>query len=779
MSRHNYTDEELARYFNNPEARRRSHRAAAKGIRGYFHRRFDRPKKAEAAFLLSSLLALLFLFTGGAGLYTYFITDDLPTFEQLDNPELQLATIAYTADGKELARYAFQNRSWVTYDQISPHVINALVATEDHRFYNHWGIDLFRTVVSIVKTFLGDQQGGSTITQQLARNLYNAEIGLAFSIPRKIKEMITAVQLERRYTKREIIEMYLNTVEFGNNAFGIEAAAQTIFSKPAATLDPLESATLIGRLQAITFYNPIRNPENSKRRRNVVLSQMVKYSYLGRDYYDEHKEELTETNFNPSAELTSSLAPYFAEYVRNWMRTWASENNYNMYTDGLVVYTTLDSRLQELAKRAVDEKMEGLQAVVDVEWSRSSYGVFSTDIDDYLEHRDYEPFSYFWNTQTYVVNSFIRESERYRLLRNTGTGADEALLLLRQDEAYMDSLKAVKTRLEAGMVSIDPNTGYVKTWVGGRDFAVDKYDKVGLARRQPGSTFKPFVYTTAIDNGYPPSYSLPDSSYTYVDPWTGVVWQPGNSGNDMTGQMMTLREALARSKNTITARVITQLVNPSQVAFYAKRMGINSELDEVPAMGLGTSDVTLLEITSAYGTLASGGLQYNPIVITQIEDRFGNILYRTHPAPREAISEATAYTIVDMMRGTIQHPQGTGQRIRVEYRLGDYDLAAKTGTTQNSADCWFMLMHPQLVTGAWVGFNDRRVTFRTDWWGQGAHSALHLVGDFFRSVADSVDIGLDKDAQFPHPEDFGLFFDNPVPGERDQDTRRDDGRVNW
>lgn len=784
MSNRRYTDAELDRYFSDPSVRRKDNgnrggSSPRKGMRGFFHRKFRDPEKAQAAFVLSLIVGAALSVALIIGGWMLLLTDDLPSFEQLDNPNFQLATIAYTADNKELARYAFQNRSWVTYEEISPHVINALVATEDRRFYEHWGIDvpgILSAMADIVTK--GDLRGASTISQQLARNLYNQDIGFEVSLDRKLKEAITAVQLERRYTKREIIEMYLNTVPFSNNAFGIEAAAQTYFSKPVSELTPLEGAVLVGMLQATTYYNPYRNPENSRRRRNVVLTQMMRQGYISEAYYEEHKDDPVVTEYNPSSELTASLAPYFAEQVRLWMREWANENGYSLYSDGLRVYTPLDSRMQELAQQSVDENMKGLQAVVDYEWSTRQAPLYQ-ELEPYIQQTGYEPFDYFWTSNRDLVASFIKNTERYRSLRAQNISAQDAVNQLRQNEAFMDSLKTEKTRLQAGLVSIDPHSGYIKAWVGGRDLETEWYDHVNKAARQPGSTFKPFVYTAAIDNGWSPYYQLPDSSFTYVDPHTGDVWQPQNSSNESSGTLMTLQEALALSKNTVTARVITQLVNPSQVAFYARRMGVESPLDEVPALGLGVSDVTLLELTSAYGTLASGGLHYDPVFVTRIEDRFGNVLYEHQPKPEEALSEETAYTVVNMMRGVVNHPYGTGSRLRWQYGLGDYDIAAKTGTTQNSADGWFVMMHPDLVTGAWVGFNDRRITFRTNFWGQGAHNALFLVGDYFRKLVDSEEIEISKES-FPRPEEFGLNYDLPTPRDRDEEDEDDgDRRVGW
>ncbi|MDX1739889.1 MAG: transglycosylase domain-containing protein, partial [Rhodothermales bacterium] len=728
MSQYQYTEEELRQYFADPSRRQRDG-APTNGtgdppenwrdrIRRFVAGRTSSERQSQAVYALGSIMLAAILATVAVGIYFLTLTDDLPSLEQLENPDFQLATVAYTADGVELQRYARQNRSWAHFEEISPGVIDALVATEDHRFMDHWGIDIVRTMAIPFHVLRGDPQGGSTLSQQLARNLYNEEIGREVTVERKLKEMVTAVQLERRYTKREIIEMYLNTVEFGNNAFGIDAAARTFFGKTPAELDTLEGATLVGMLQAITRYNPVRNPENARRRRNVVLSQMVKREKITQTFYEAHRDDSVKTSYQ-SSEITQGLAPYFAEYVRNWTADWGRENGLDIYRDGLVVYTTLDSELQKRAQHSVARYMDPLQKVVDYEWSRRSGYELSTDLDAYTEAADYEPFAYYWSSNKSTIDSFIRETERYRRLRNEGLDQREAVASLREDEAFMDSVRANKTRLEAGVVAIEPRTGYVKAWVGGRDLATDWFDHVAIAKRQPGSTFKPFVYTAAIDNGYSPLHELKDSTFYHVDP-LGNEWRPGNSGGDSlgSGQMLTLREGLARSKNTITGRLV-MLVSPREVAFYARRMGIQSRLEEVPSIALGTSDVSLLELTGSYSTLASGGEYHEPTVVTRIEDRFGNVLYEAEPRPQMAISQETAYVVVDMMRDVIRY--GTGVRMRGQFGLGEFDLAGKTGTTQNNADGWFMAMHPELVVGAWVGFNDRRITFRSDWWGQGAH----------------------------------------------------------
>ena len=781
MSDWPYSDNELNRYFSDPESRKANRRTSSTRsprtpLGRFWLKRIGHPQKAQAATFLSVIVALATLSVFGVGGFLISLVDELPPPSEIENPEFQLATIAYTADGQELARYARQNRSWVTYSEISPHVINALVATEDHRFFAHWGIDMYRTLAIPYHVLRGRPQGGSTITQQLARNLYNKRIGYEITVSRKLKEMITAVQLERRYTKPEIIEMYLNTIEFGYNAFGIEASSKTFFGKDPIDLDELEGATLVGMLKAITYYNPIRNPENARRRRNIVLSQMMKRGFLPSDYLEEHREDSVKTSFK-SSDITKSLAPYFAERVRNWLNAWARDSEYDLYEDGLVVYTTLDARLQSMAEAAVDSLMPCLQAVADYEWTRPDSLVYSQEPCDHLK-LVFEPFKYFWESRTDILDKIITETPRFRRL---GSDVDPVVMIaqFKENESFMDSLKTIKTRLQSGLVAMDPQTGYIKAWVGGRELADDWYDHVGTARRQPGSTFKPFVYTAAIDNGWSPYYTLPDDSVSIMDAM-GNIWRPVNT-EEMTGRMMTLREGLAYSKNTITAQLMNE-VGAERVAFYARRMGIQSPLLAVPSLALGTSNVTLLEMTTAYSTLANGGLLYQPTFVTRIEDRFGNVLYESRPEPGEALSEATAYTMIDMLRAVIE--KGTAIRLKNRYpRLRGYDLAGKTGTTQFSTDNWFMIMHPDLVVGSWVGFNDARFSLKTLYWGQGAHTAMYLVGNFLSRATAEEETFLSKESRFPMPSLFGAILDRdpnpPADSVLARGNRRRRGRVAW
>ena len=735
-----------------------------KGYRSFLLKVLPNPSAAKAAYILTFPTALVIVTSLYIIGYMLFLARDLPSLDQIESPELNLASIAYTEDGVELARFGRQNRSWVYYDEISEHVINALIAAEDHRFENHWGLDLYRTFSAATQSALGkiglpfDRQGGSTITQQLARNLYNEQIGFEVSITRKLKEMVTAIRLEYKYSKPEIIEVYLNTVPFRHNAYGIEAAARTYFSKSSKNLDPMESAALVGMLKATSRYDPRLNPENSRQRRNLILNRMAHFDMLDAEYYETHKDSLTTINFR-SADVTQSRAPYFAEQVRQWITKWGQQKGIDVYTEGLTVITTLDSRLQEAAHEAVAHTMDGLQAVVDCEWS-AAYSprlTFGEDIPAYLEDPCHtvpdNRFAWFWENEGEMLEQFVRESRRYYSMIKEGVDSDAALQSLLDNAAYMDSLKSTKTRLENGLVSINPSNGHIKTWVGGRDLALDWYDHVSVARRQPGSTFKPFVYALAIASGFSPNYTYRDALFEYYDPYTNEIWSPRNSGGNMTGASMSLREGLARSKNTITGQLILDL-KPENVAKLAKNMGIKSDLDPVPALALGTSDVSLLEMTNSYATMANMGRRAEPVLVTQIYNQDGDLLYPEEgnvAIPQEALNESDARLIIDMLRDVVNQSYGTGHRIRWQYHQDGYDFAGKTGTTQEGADGWFMLLHKELVTGAWVGFNDRRITFRSSWWGQGGHNALFLVGDYISRINENPDIALSLNARFPAP----------------------------
>jgi penicillin-binding protein 1A len=663
--------------------------------------------------------------------YTVALLPFTPSIGDIKKAKQEQPSVVLSADGKELAVFKRANRDWVKLQDISPNVREALLATEDKRFYDHHGIDVMRTAKAVVNTIGGDVEGGSTITQQLARNLYPEEIGREQTVTRKIKEAITALKIEAVYSKDEILETYLNSVSFLYNAWGIEMAARTYFDKSAKSLNELEAATLIGMLKGTAYYNPVMNPERAIQRRNTVLAMMVKEGKLDEGRYERLKAQPMKLDFERVPEFNGA-APHLAEYLRRWLIEWADQHDYNIYADGLVVRTTIDSRLQEMATRAVERQTRALQAVADVEWSRSGLVALGTDPNNYVAaHGKYPAFEYFWNSNPGVVKSWIKDTEEYRAAREQGQGEEQALKDLQANQEFMRALRKRKTMLQAGFLALEPQTGAVKAWVGSRDYSEDKFDHVQQARRQPGSTFKPFVYGAAFEMGHQPNETLMDQSVEIqID--RNKTWKPGDVDGAPSGQPMTLRDALARSKNTITAQLMMQ-VGPSRVASLARAMGVrHSKLDEVPSLALGTSPVTLKEMVASFGTIANGGNYIEPIIVTAVEDRARNVLEAFAPrAPEQALSNQAAMTLLDVLRGTIEYGSAAGLRPR--FGLSG-DLAGKTGTTQDNTDGWFILMHPQLVAGAWVGFNDNRVTMRSSYWGQGAHNALLLVGDFMQQT---------------------------------------------
>ncbi|HEY0855705.1 MAG TPA: transglycosylase domain-containing protein [Albitalea sp.] len=658
-----------------------------------------------------------------------------PGVEQLRELQAARPSVLVSADGKPLTSFTRAQQERVPLAKVSPHVVAALLATEDQRFYDHRGVDVYRTAGAAFRTLTGQTQGGSTLTQQLARNLFPEEIGRSRTLTRKLKELIAALRIERTYSKQQILEIYLNSAPFLYNVVGIEMAARTYYDKTAAELDELESATLIGMLKGTDYYNPIRHPERAKERRNVVLAQMVKRNALSEDKFQALRSRPLTVQLNRQPEILGE-APHFAVQMRKWLIDWADEHGYNVYTDGLIVHTTIDSRLQEAATRAVARQAEALQAVADVEWSAPGLRVQSASTASYVKARDrVDPFAHFWNKRRDLVGLFLRETPEYKeALKAHGSQGDRAaeeaaLKALRADSELMARVKRDKTRLEAGFVAMDPASGEVKAWVGSRDFKVDQYDHVAQAERQPGSTFKPFVYGAALEGGI-------GQERVYVDQPVeialsdGTLWKPTDMSG-ASGMPMTLRDGLVYSKNTITAQVAQEVGIPRVVSF-ARSLGVDqSKLDPVPSLALGTSPVTLLEMVTAYSTISQQGTYHKPVTIKRITDRHGRVLAEFGGETRRAMSSDAARDLIDMMRGVVQ--VGTGTAIRSRFGVSG-DVAGKTGTSQNNADGWFILMHADLVAGAWVGFNDSRVAMRSDHWGQGGHNAILLVGDFYKSA---------------------------------------------
>jgi penicillin-binding protein 1A len=588
--------------------------------------------------------------------YTLLLIPFTPSISDLRKAKMEAPSVVLSTDGVQLAEFKRLNRHWVPLAKISPPVVNALIATEDHRFYSHHGIDFRRTGSALLQTLSGNRQGGSTLTQQLARNLYPEEIGRAASITRKLKEAITALKIEAVYSKDEILETYLNTVPFLYNAFGIEMAARTYFDKPAERLDVLESATLIGMLKGTSYYNPVLNPERAVERRNLVLAQMVKHGKLDPDRLQPLSKRPLKLDFERQTP-TLGPAPHAAQFLRTWLIGWADRNGYDIYADGLVLRTTLHSRLQKAANQAVTRQLAQLQNMAD---------------------------------------------------RRLARGQERQLL-------------------QAGFMALDPRNGHVKAWVGSRDYEQEQFDHVSQARRQPGSTFKPFVYGAAFEAGFGTDHTFIDQPVA-IREQGGPVWSP-TDGTPPTGLPMTLRDGLVYSKNTITAQLMQQ-VGAKKVAALARALGVRqSKLDEVPSLALGTSPVTLREMVAAYGSIANGGRYIEPVLVVAVENRRGEVLQAFAPAePEPAMSRSQSLRLVNVMRGVVD--EGTGAAIRSRYGI-EADVAGKTGTTQDNSDGWFILMHPQLVGGAWVGFNDNKVTMG-DSWGQGARSALPIVGEVFQ-----------------------------------------------
>jgi penicillin-binding protein 1A len=651
-------------------------------------------------------------------------------------------SVLLSADGETLATFSRGPVRRVTPEEVSPHLIAALLATEDHRFHQHSGVDYKRLVAALYNTTLGRTQGGSTLTQQLARNLFPEEIGRSRSLHRKLKELVTALRIEQLYSKQEILEAYLNTAPFLFNAVGVEMAARTYWNKPAAELDEAESATLVGMLKGPRYYNPVINPERARERRNLVLAQMHKRGSLQAERYRTLAAQPLRVSLNRHAEALGP-APHFSHHARKWLLAWAEASGHDLYADGLVIESTLEMDLQRAAEQAVARQTEALQQIANVEWSQ--HELVETSLGGARLPRRAEAFGYFWKQRPDLLQAAIRETPEFRRAIEGGASEERTLRELAADKEWLASIKARKTRLEAGFTAMDPTTGEVKAWVGSRDFKLDQFDHVAQAARQPGSTFKPFVYGAALEGGIRPQRAYLDQAIE-IRSRDGSIWKP----TDMTapsGMPVTLRDGLIHSRNIITAQVM-QDIGVDRVVALAKAMGVKqSRLDPVPSLALGTSPVTLLEMVNAYATIAHEGIHREPRVIKRIRDREGRVIAEFGSSPRRAMSPDAAVTLIDMMRGVVT--QGTGTMVRTRFGVSA-DVAGKTGTTQNNTDGWFILMHPRLVAGAWVGFNDSRVTMRSNYWGQGGHNAILLVGDFFR---DALRGGLvDAHARFANPQ---------------------------
>ncbi len=669
---------------------------------------------------------------------------DMPQFEDIENPHSLQATEVISDDGQVLGYIGFENRSNITYDQLSPNLVNALIATEDARFYSHSGIDvrsLFRVLFKTVIGRHGSSGGGSTITQQLAKNLYkmreaNASRGTVFS---KLSEWVVAVKLEHNYSKQEILTMYLNTVDFGSNALGIKTASKTFFDKTPAELDVDEAAVLVGLLKAPTAYSPVLHPEHSLERRNVVLAQMNNYGYLSDDSLAIYKEKPIDMSRYTPQTHNDGLAPYLREYIRSYMKDWCKHHRkpngdyYDVHKDGLKIYTTIDSRMQRYAEQAVREH-----------FSKEIQPAFERE----LKARKGNPFCDITaEQQEKFLTQAMKNSDRYRGLKAAGFSQKEIREAFNEKVKMRvfswkgtkdttmspwDSLIYCKKFLNAGLMSVEPGTGYVRAYVGGINYRFFKYDNV-QSHRQVGSTFKPFVYTMALqDLGMYPCTEVPNSEVCF-EVWGQPDWCPGNSSHEREGEMVTLKWALAHSINWVSAYLMKQ-GSPEQVVDIARKMGVRSPIDAVPAICVGTPEISVAEMAGAMATFANKGEYVEPIFITRIEDSKGMVLERFTPKRTEALSETTAYMMLELMKGVVQ--SGTGVRLNYKYHLNQYStaIAGKTGTTQNNSDCWFVGITPKLATAVWTGGELRSIHFRNMTYGQGAAMALPIFGLYMEKI---------------------------------------------
>ena len=705
---------------------------------------------------------------------------EMPDFRQLENPKTNFASEIISSDNKVLGKYYFNdNRTPIEYEDINPETINALIAIEDERFYSHPGIDLKATLRAIV--FLNQRGGASTITQQLARQLFVGvrSRNIFQAITQKIKEWVIAVRLEKQYTKEEILTMYLNIYDFGYYGDGIKSASNIYFSKEPMDLKVEESAMLIGMLQNSSLYDPIRRPEITKNRRNLVLMQMSKNNYITKKEEDSLRTLPLTLDYTPQSHR-QGLATYFRSYLRGFMKDWTSKNfkndstKYNLYVDGLKIYTTINSKMQKYAEESVEEHMINLQKEFFIQNDTLSTAPF---LD--LEEEEEET----------IMKRAMRRSERWRKSKLSGMTNEEI------EESFnkavdmtvfswngdvdtimspIDSIRYYKHFLRAGMMSMNPKNGHVMAWVGGINYRHFQYDHVMLSKRQIGSTFKPFLYATAIDQlKLSPCDMLPDlihciEPYKYGNP---EPWCPTNS-SDKYGGMRTLSNALANSKNTISAQLIDK-VGPKPVADLARNLGVSSNIPNVPAIALGTPDLSVYEMVGAYGAFANKGIYVEPVMVTKIEDKNGTIIYQSKPNTKDVISEESSYVTLKLLEGVTKF--GSGARLRhniaedernhvynnvvtgYPYEFKN-DIAGKTGTTQNQSDGWFIGMVPNLVTGVWVGGEDRSIHFKEIAYGQGATMSLPIWGLFMNKCYADEELNVSKDP-FPEPEVLNIELD--------------------
>ena len=717
-------------------------------------------KIIKTIWIISTLSIIIFVF----GFYSikidlFGLFGGMPSLQDLEKPQSELSSELYSNDTILLGKYFRYNRSPIKYHELSNELITTLLVTEDIRFYNHSGIDfkgLVRATYGVFKNIItlgssGLEGGGSTITQQLAKNLFkirNERKGKLSNVPfigliiSKIKEWIVAVKLEEFYTKNEILSMYLNTAEYGSNSYGIKVASKTYFNKLPSQINYNEASIIVGLLNKPTKYNPFYNPENAINKKTEILYNLYKYSKISKINFD----SLSALGLNLTYKVenqNAGQATYFRTVVKNYLINWAKNNNYDLFSDGLKIYTTIDSKMQYHAENAVAEQMERLQNIFNKHWDGKN---------PWIDEKGYE-------IKDFLKNS-IKRTKRYKdLLKNNNGDTTRVFDILNEKKeikvfswdqeidtifSVMDSLKYYKNFLQAGFISIEPKTGHIKAWVGGINHKYFKYDHVKQGKRQPGSTIKPIVYAAAIDNGYSPCYPVVDAPVVFELPGQDPpYWRPDNHNGKWTGETMTLRKAMAKSINSITA-FITKKISPKTVVDYAKKLGIKSKLDPVPAICLGAGgDVSLFDLVGSYSTFINKGIWTEPFFISRIEDKYGNLIQKFVPTKNEALSEETAFLMLHMLKGSKEEEGGTARGLNPELTVNN-DVGAKTGTTQNASDGWFIGVTHNLVSGAWVGGDDRSIHFKNWVYGQGARTAMPIWQQYMLNVYNDSTTNINK-----------------------------------
>lgn len=705
---------------------------------------YNKPWYKKALISFASFIIIFLLYLTMVDINFLWLFGKSPSLSSIHNPNQPIASEIYSADGKLIGKYFRENRSPVDYEEISPLLIKTLISTEDERFYQHFGIDFQGVFAAIKDMARGEARGASTITQQLVKNMFKVRsqysTGLLGRIPglklliMKSKEWITAVKIEIFYTKEEILTMYLNTVDFGSNAYGIKTACKTYFHTTSKDITYEQAATLVGLLKATTTYNPRLNPKNSLKRRNVVLENLMKHHGITRSEFDSIKQIPIHLNYNIESNYDGQ-ALYFREAIADYLAPWCKENNIDIYADGLKIYTTLDSRMQQYAEASANRQMRVVQRNFNNHWgSQAPWRDRSQkEIPNFIEDLAKRTTAYKILTEKYPsqpdsVNYYLNLPHRLKVF-DYDLGTRDTTI------STMDSIRYMERFMHCSFVAMEPQTGHVKAWIGDINFGSWKYDKV-LSKRQPGSTFKLFVYTAGMNKGMSPCDTRIDQlqAWDVIENGKPAKWVPRNANGEYTGDTLSLKAAFARSVNTIAVQ-IGQEVGVHEVAETARAMGIRTPLEETPALSLGASDVSLLELINAYSTVINEGKAHDPVLITRIEDENGNIIYEDKTIQKQVIPYETAFLMTEMLKAGLTEPLGTSQALW-GYDLFRYntEFGGKTGTSSNHSDAWFMGVTPRLVGGAWVGGEHRSIHFRTGELGQGSRTALPIFAYFMEQV---------------------------------------------